>query len=112
MNLERFSTYSKPLGTSQRQQYLVRLETIYQHASEISRTDSLKEVARVTLDWIKETFSIGKSSFSQIHEDVLTPVEVRGDVPPLRNEIPLDGDGIIAKVARTGLTINISDVRD
>jgi GAF domain-containing protein len=52
-------------------------------------------------------------SFTEIQGNVIKAIEIRGgNSPPVRTVFPLDGEGIIAKVARTGKTINISDIRD
>ena len=106
------SAVQKRLFELDRTRYEERLETIYRHASELGRTTSLKEIAGATLDGIEKTFGFEKMSFSIRLDNVLKPVEVRGDTPIVRTEIPLDAPGIIAKAVRTGNTINLPDVRD
>jgi signal transduction histidine kinase len=95
-----------------RERYEERLETIYRHASELSRTNNLEEIARATLDGVERTFGFEKMSFSIIDDNVLRPIEIRGDTPIVRTRIPLDGPGLIAKAGRTRRTLNIPDVRE
>jgi PAS domain S-box-containing protein len=92
---------------TERKEYVNRLESIYQHASNLSQSQTLKEIAKATLNGIEETFGFKQMSFTEIQGNV-----IKGNSPPVRTVFPLDGEGIIAKVARTGKTINLSDIRD
>jgi signal transduction histidine kinase len=95
-----------------RERYEERLETIYRHASELGRTNNLEEIARATLDGIEKTFGFEKMSFSIVDDNILRPIEIRGNTPLVRTKIPIDGPGLVAKAGRTRETINIRDVRE
>lgn len=96
---------------TEEKRYRDRLEAIHRHASELGQTRDEKEVSKFTLDGIEEIFGFQKMSFSLIEGETIRPVEIRSDTPLARTEIPFDGLGLIPKVARTGESVLISDVR-
>ena len=96
---------------TEQKRYQERLEALHRHASELSQTKDEKEVSKFTLDGIEEVFGFRKMSFSVVNGKTIRPVEIRSDSPLTRTEIPLDGVGLIAKVARTGESVLLSDVR-
>lgn len=98
---------------TERTNYVNQLESIYENASSLSQSQTLKEVAKATLDGIEGIFGFKQMSFTEVQSDVIKAVEIRGgNFPPVRTVFPLDSEGIIPKVARTGKTINLSDIRD
>jgi len=94
-----------------RLRYEERLEALHKHATELGSAKNAKEVSKYSLDGIEMIFGFRKMSFSLVSGKTIYTVETRSDAPLARTEIPLDGAGIITKVARTGKSVLLSDVR-
>ena len=97
---------------TERKRYSDRLKAIHRHTLKLRNTRDAKEVSKNTLDGVEEIFGFQKTSFSLVDGKIIKPVEIRSDAPLARTEIPLDDVGLIAKVARTGESVLLSDVRN
>jgi len=90
-----------------------RLEALHRYASLLSSAENMDEIATYTLDALESIFDYHGTEFAKAKNNVLKLVETRGrEEPPRRREVPFDGEGLVAKAARTGSSIMISDVRE
>ena len=87
-----------------------KLDAIHKHSVQLGSENSIDEIAASTLDAIEDLLGFHYAGFEEVKDGFLQIKEARG-IPASLEPLPLDGLGIVVKVARTKETIRISDTR-
>ena len=86
-----------------------RLEAIYKQATLLSSALSIQEISETTLDIIESVFNHRTTTFHLVEGDNIVTMATR-DAPLIELTIPLKSNEIIAKAARDGQDVLVSDV--
>lgn len=89
--------------------YESRLAALHNHAVTLSDSNTLEDVAELTVDTIKSVFGFSRISFLTVTDGSL--VKLYGEPMDTVQELPLDGLGITVRVATTGRAQLVSDIR-
>ena len=92
--------------------YRDKLEALHRHAINLALTSNIDEIAKSTLDAIELVFKVEDLEFIVAKDQTLQLVDRKGPGAPIRTVVPFDGQGVIAKVARTKSSILVNDVRE
>jgi PAS domain S-box-containing protein len=87
-----------------------KLDAIHKHSVQLGAENSIDEIVASTLDAMEYTLGFQYAGFEEVKDGFLQIKEARG-IPASLEPLPLDGPGIVVKVARTKETIRISDTR-
>jgi PAS domain S-box-containing protein len=87
-----------------------KLDAIHKHSVQLGAANSIDEIVTSTLDAMEHTLGFHYAGFEEVKDGFLQIKEARG-IPASLEPLPLDGPGVIVKVARTKETIRISDTR-
>jgi PAS domain S-box-containing protein len=96
---------------TERLRYRDKLEALHIHAINLALTPNIDEIAKTTLDAIELIFKIEDLEFIIAKDQTLRLVTRKGPGAPKRTMVPFDGQGVIAKAARTKSSILVNDVR-
>jgi len=89
--------------------YEERLESLHQHANELSTASTVREIGEATLKAIEHVFGFKRGSFAVVEGDILNHILIRGlDIDSYK--MPLDGKGVTVRVVRTGRTQLVPDI--
>lgn len=88
-----------------------KLASLHRHATELSIADSVEKVAKSTLDAMEFTLGFDHACFVIVERGSARVKDSRG-LPMVSSVFPLDGPGVVVKVARTGNTLRIDDTRN
>ena len=80
------------------------------HASWLGLANSIEQITKYTLDAIQMALGFDWAEFCLVENEQLRLVGIRGGSRGI-SAMPLNGPGVVVKVARTKTTINISDTR-
>jgi PAS domain S-box-containing protein len=80
-----------------------KLEMLHEHALELSKAETIIEVAESTLGAIEKTLGFRHGRFCILHEENLEFICLKGE-KTRRLQIPLEEDQILSEVVRTGQT--------
>lgn len=96
-----------------RLRYEERLKGLHMHASQLSRADSIQEVAEHTVDAMLTTLGLPMSGFFIVEGNHIHVLRIRGIPYPVpASLLPLDGKGVTVKAVNTKKTLRIPDVRE
>ena len=87
-----------------------KLDAVHKHSVQLGAENSIDEIVTSTLDAMEYTLGFHYAGFEEVKDGFLQIKEARG-IPASLEPLPLDGPGVIVKVARTKETIRISDTR-
>jgi PAS domain S-box-containing protein len=87
-----------------------KLDAIHKHSVKLSAANNIDEIVASTLDAMEYTLGFQYAGFEEVKDDFVQIKEARG-IPASLEALPLDGPGVVVKVARTKETIRISDTR-
>jgi putative methionine-R-sulfoxide reductase with GAF domain len=87
-----------------------RLMALHEHSSQLGLSSSVQDVSNITLNILEQVMGLGFSSFQLVDDKNLKVIETRGHSPS-RITSPLAGKGVTNRVARTGKSALIPDVR-
>jgi PAS domain S-box-containing protein len=87
-----------------------KLDAIHKHSVQLGAENSIDEIVASTLDAMEYTLGFQYAGFEEVKDGFVQIKEARG-IPASLEPLPLDGPGIVVKVARTKETIRISDTR-
>lgn len=91
--------------------YERRLEALHEHAVKLASTNSIGEISEISLEIMSTIFQFEFMSFLEAQGSYLVGVDSRG-APLTGFKLPLDGNGITVKAARTKKSIRINDLRE
>ena len=97
---------------TERKRYEERLSALNVHSQKLNTAESMEEIYLLTMDAVEKTLGFAIAFFMVVDKDKLRIVDHRGYPASFSYELPLDGSkrGVAIKVAKTGRTINVSDV--
>jgi signal transduction histidine kinase len=98
-------------GNTTRKVYEETLAALHSHAVKLNSVDSVKGVAKATLEIMEQVLGEGFISFQVVDEGFLVHVYARGLEPPVE-PLPLDGMGVTVRAAREARTIHVPDVKN
>ncbi len=94
----------------QRAKYATGLLALHRHASQLSMAKSIDTLVKQTLEAIELTLGFQYADFMLVENRSLVTKRSIGQIPTLL-VLPLDGRGLAVRVAKTKLTLRISDTR-
>ncbi|MGD2201750.1 MAG: PAS domain S-box protein, partial [Candidatus Bathyarchaeota archaeon] len=92
-------------------QYERKLESLHKHASELTTSETIKDVTEKTFEAIEKTLGFEHGGFGVIEGGVLHFSHMQ-DIKNETLELPLDGRGITIRAIRTGETQLVPDIRE
>ena len=95
---------------TERKRTAEKLDAIHKHSVQLGAENSIDEIVTSTLDAMEHTLGFHYAGFEEVKDGFVQIKEARGISASLE-PLPLDGPGIVVKVARTKETIRISDTR-
>ena len=95
---------------TERKRTAEKLDAIHKHSVQLGAENSIDEIVTSTLDAMEDTLGFHYAGFEEVKDGFAQIKEARG-IPASLEPLPLDGPGIVVKVARTKETIRISDTR-
>jgi PAS domain S-box-containing protein len=98
---------------AERKHYENSLSALNNYSQDLSMAENMEEIYRLTLDAMQKVLGFEYADFFMIDKGVLCIVDQRGYPEPFPLELPLDGSkkGISIKVAKTGNSVIVQDVR-
>jgi signal transduction histidine kinase len=93
----------------ERRRYEERLESLHQHANELSTASTVREIGEATLKSIEHIFGFKRGSFAVVEGNILNHILIRG-LDTDSYKMPLDGKGVTVRVVRTGRTQLVPDI--
>jgi len=102
-------TLSSGSDVTEQVTYRLRLEALHSHAARLAILDSKEDVARSTMDTIRDVLKLEIGSFGFVQDNKIVFTELREDSAIL--ELDLDGDGITVRAVNTGETQRVPDTR-
>ena len=87
-----------------------KLDAIHKHSVQLGAENNIDEIVTSTLDAMEHTLGFHYAGFEEVKDGFVQIKKARG-IPASLEPLPLDGPGIVVKVARTKETIRISDTR-
>jgi PAS domain S-box-containing protein len=98
---------------TERKRYEERLSALNTYSRDLNMAENREEIYRLTLDAMQKVLGFEYADFFMIDKSVLCIVDQRGYPEPFPLDLPLDGSkkGITIKVAKTGNSVIVQDVR-
>ena len=98
---------------TERKRYERSLSALNTYSRDLNMAESMEEIYRLTLDAMQKVLGFEYADFFMIDKSVFCIVDQRGYPEPFPLELPLDGSkkGITTKVAKTGNSVIVRDVR-
>ncbi|MGA2309939.1 MAG: PAS domain S-box protein [Candidatus Bathyarchaeia archaeon] len=98
---------------TERKRYEERLSALNIYSRDLNMAEKREEIYRLTLDAMQKVLGFEYADFFIIDKNMLYIVDQRGYPEPFPLELPLDGSkkGITIKVAKTGNSVIVQDVR-
>jgi len=90
--------------------YQKRVEALHMHASRLSDSNTLDEVAERTLETVEQILEYSIIGFGMVVDDALRFQYIQGATSDERLILPLNGPGITVRAANTGVTQLVNDV--
>lgn len=87
-----------------------KLDAMHKHSAQLGAENNIDEIVTSTLDAMEHTLGFHYAGFEEVKDGFVQIKKARG-IPASLEPLPLDGPGIVVKVARTKETIRISDTR-
>jgi len=106
------SAMLKIRNEAERRRYQERLESLHQHANELSRAGTIREVAEQTFNTIEGVLGFNEGGFGVVEGNILRFIHMRGVETDEAFELPLEGPGITVRVVNTGETQLVADTRE
>ncbi len=91
------------------EEYRKNLDTLLEHASQLTTCRSYREVAKATFTAVQQVLGFSWGSFAVVKGNVLRHIYI-SILPEETFDMPLDGSGITVRAVRTGKTQLIDDV--
>jgi PAS domain S-box-containing protein len=88
------------------------LEALHKHSADLSKAETVEEVAEETLDCVERVIGFNVGSFAVVEGDLLRHIHIKGVESAGVFEIPLDGRGVTVRAVRTGETQLVPDCRE
>ena len=88
-----------------------KLAALHYSALNFHRVEDVTDIGNQAMNTVKKILGFENAGFAIVDSDVIQFISVMGLDLPLPIKIPLDGKGIIARVARAGEPSLINDVR-
>jgi PAS domain S-box-containing protein len=97
----------------ERKRFDEKLSALNTHGQNLNKAKSMKEIYCLTLDAMQKVLGFEYADLMMINGNMLCIVDHRGYPESLTLELPLDGSkgGITVKVAKTGTSVLVPDVR-
>ncbi len=99
---------------TERKRYERSLSALNAYGGDLNMAESMEEIYRLTLDAMQKVLGFEYADFFMIDKSMLCIVDQRGYPEPFPLELSLDGSkkGITTKVAKTGNSVIVRDVRE
>ena len=97
---------------TEQQRYKAMLEALHRHAADLSKAETVEEVAEETLDCVEQVIGFNVGSFAVVEGDLLRHIHIKGVESAGVFEMPLDGRGVTVRAIRTGETQLVPDCRE
>ena len=97
---------------TEQKRYEIMLEALHSHASDLSKAETVEEIAEETLDCVERVIGFNVGSFSVVEGDMLRHINIIGVEAIGVFEIPLDGRGVTVRAVRTSETQLVPDCRE
>jgi PAS domain S-box-containing protein len=94
---------------SERKFFEAKLDAVHKHAIELRNVETLEEVAKSTVNTLKESLGFENVGFGVVEKNLLSFKEF--SVKSTVRELPVDGSGITVRAVNTGETQLVADVR-
>ncbi|MCJ7719524.1 PAS domain S-box protein, partial [Candidatus Bathyarchaeota archaeon] len=97
----------------ERKRYEEKLSALNTYSRDLNMAENRQEIYRLTLDAMQKVLGFEYADFMMIDKNMLYIADKRGYPEPFQLELPLDGSkkGITIKVAKTGNSVIVQDVR-
>lgn len=97
----------------ERKRYEEKLSALNTYSRDLNMAENRQEIYRLTLDAMQKVLGFEYADFMMIDKNMLYIADKRGYPEPFQLDLPLDGGkkGITIKVAKTGNSVIVQDVR-